>query len=63
MSKEYKQLTCRDAGMDCDFMVRTESEDETLEITAGHAQRVHGYKEISPEMATTMKGLVKTVQV
>ena len=63
MSKEYKQLTCRDAGMDCDFLVRTESAEETLDITAGHAKKVHGYKEISPEMATTMRGLVKTVQV
>ena len=63
MSKEYKQLSCRDAGVDCDFLVRTESADETLEITAGHAKRVHGYKEIPPEMATAMRGLVKTVQV
>ena len=63
MSKEYKQLTCRDAGMDCDFLVRTESAEETLDITAGHAKKVHGYKEISPEMATAMRGLVKTVQV
>ena len=63
MSKEYKQLSCRDAGVDCDFLVRTESADETLEITAGHAKRVHGYKEIRAEMATAMRGLVKTVQV
>ena len=63
MSKEYKQLSCRDAGVDCDFLVRTESADETLDITAGHAKRVHGYKENPPEMATAMLGLVKTDQV
>jgi predicted small metal-binding protein len=63
MSKEYKQLSCRDAGVDCDFMVRTESADEALDITAGHAKRVHGYKDIPPEMAATIRGLVKTVQV
>ena len=28
MAKQYKQLTCRDAGADCDFLVRAETELE-----------------------------------
>ena len=63
MSKQYKQLSCRDAGVDCDFLVRSESDEETLDITAGHAKRVHGYKDIPPEMVASLRGLVKTVQV
>jgi predicted small metal-binding protein len=63
MSKEYKQLSCRDAGVECDFLVRAETTDEVLQVAGGHGQRVHGYKEIPPEMATAMRNLVKTVQV
>jgi len=63
MAKQYKQLTCRDAGADCDFLVRAETEEEVLEVAAGHGKRVHGYKEIPPEMAAGMKSMMKTVTV
>ena len=35
------ELSCRDAGMDCDFMIRSENEDELIEFTKQHAQNVH----------------------
>ncbi len=63
MATQYKQLTCRDAGADCDFLVRAETEEEVLEVAGGHGKRVHGYKEISPELVTAMKSIVKTVRV
>lgn len=63
MAKEYKQLACRDAGMDCEFLVRAETDEEVLEVVGGHAMRVHGYKDIPPEMAAQVKSLIKTVQV
>jgi predicted small metal-binding protein len=28
--KEYKQLSCRDAGADCDFLVRAETEEVVM---------------------------------
>jgi len=63
MPKEYKQLSCRDAGVDCDFLVRAETVNEVIEVASGHGKRVHGYKEIAPDMLTAMRSLVKTVQV
>ena len=63
MTTQYRQLTCRDAGADCDFLVRAETEAEVLEVAAGHGKRVHGYPEITPEMMTAMKGIVKTVAI
>jgi predicted small metal-binding protein len=30
--KEYKELSCRYVGMDCDFLVRAETEDEVLNL-------------------------------
>ena len=28
--KEYKQLSCRDFGAECDFMARAETEEEVM---------------------------------
>ena len=61
MSKQYKQLSCRDAGVDCDFLVRTESATDAGHHRR-HAKRVHGYAR-SPGNGDRMRGLVKTVAV
>jgi len=60
--KEYRQLSCRDAGADCDFLVRAETEEEVMTVAAGHAAR-HGLKEVTPELKNKMKFLIKTVWV
>lgn len=36
-----KEIVCRDAGYDCDFMVRSENEDELVEMVQKHAKDVH----------------------
>ena len=61
--KEYKQLTCRDAGAECDFLVRAETEDEVLAVAAAHGARAHGMKEVTPGLENKMKSLIKTVWV
>ncbi len=61
--KEYKQLSCRDAGADCDFLVRAETEEEVMQVAAAHGARSHGMKEITPELKSKMKSLIKTVRV
>lgn len=61
--KQYKQLSCREAGADCDFLVRAETEEEVLEVAGGHAARKHGMKEISPDVQKKMKSLIKNVWV
>lgn len=61
--KEYKQLSCRDAGVDCDFLVRAETEEEVMQVAADHGARVHGMKEITPELKSKIKSLIKTVRV
>jgi predicted small metal-binding protein len=37
-----KQVSCREAGMDCDFLVRDENEDELIELVQRHAENTHG---------------------
>lgn len=47
------ELACRDTGMDCDFMVRSENEDEVVEMAREHMQNVHG-QELSSDDARGM---------
>lgn len=36
-----KELSCRDAGYDCDFVIRSENEDELVQMVQDHAKDVH----------------------
>ena len=40
-----KELRCADVGMDCDEVMRGESEDEVMQQAAMHARDVHGMSE------------------
>ena len=59
--REYRQLSCRDAGADCDFLLRAETLDEVMNIASEHACRVHQVCEITPEMKDKMESLAKSV--
>ncbi len=61
--REYRQLSCRDAGADCDFLVRAETEDEVLEVAAAHGARMHGMKEVSPDLKSKIKSAIRTVLI
>lgn len=52
-----KELACRDAGYDCDFMIRSENDDELIEFVREHAKETHD-TEMS---ATDVRGAWKTV--
>lgn len=53
-----KVLRCRDAGFDCEGVVRAESEEDLLRQVAEHAQAVHGV-EVTPELVEQVKSLVR----
>ena len=59
--RTYRQISCRDAGADCDFMVRAETEDEILKIVADHACRSHNMCEFSSELKEKVLSHTKTV--
>ena len=59
--REYKKLSCRDAGADCDFMVRSEKEDEVMSLAGEHACRSHDMCEITPELKGKIQASIKTV--
>ncbi len=53
-----KTLQCRDAGFDCEGVIRANSEEEVLSLAAQHAKEVHGVS-VTQEMAEQLKGLIK----
>lgn len=59
--RTYHEVSCRDAGADCDFMVRAESKEELLRIVADHACRSHQMCEITPDMKEKMSSVIRTV--
>ena len=51
------EIACRDAGYDCDFMIRSENEDELVEFVQEHARNTH-----DAELARSdVEGIRKTV--
>ncbi len=59
--KEYKQLSCKDAGADCDFLVRAEKEEEVMSLVSEHACRIHNKCEITPELKGKMQVAMKSM--
>ena len=61
-AREYKQLSCRDFGAECDFLVRAESEEEVITLATEHACRIHSKCQI-PADQSKIRGLIKSVWV
>jgi predicted small metal-binding protein len=56
-----KELRCKDAGMDCGFVARADSEGEVVKLAAEHAKKDHNMAEVSQEMAAKMRSLIREV--
>jgi predicted small metal-binding protein len=55
-----KVLYCRDAGFDCDAVVRGANDDEILAQVRSHAKEDHQL-EVTPELEDHLKTLVREV--
>lgn len=55
-----KTINCREAGFDCDQVIRGETEEEVMQKGAEHAMKDHGMKEeeITPEMKQKIRGVI-----
>ena len=56
-----KTINCREAGFNCDYIVKGETEEEVMKNGAEHAMKDHGMKEedITPEMKQKIRGLIR----
>jgi predicted small metal-binding protein len=52
-----KTLHCRDAGFDCQAVIRANTEEEVLKEAAQHALEVHGVP-VTQELAEQLKTLI-----
>lgn len=53
-----KSLKCRDAGFDCDAVMRAETEAEVMRQAAEHAKTVHNLSEISEQAVVKIRSLI-----
>ncbi len=53
-----KVISCREAGQDCDEVIRGQTEEEVLQKAAEHAKQ-HGLVEATPALAAQLRGLIK----
>ena len=60
--QHMKTINCREAGFDCDYIVRGETEEEVMKNGAEHAMKDHGMREedITPEMKQKIRGLIRS---
>ncbi|MEJ2420336.1 MAG: DUF1059 domain-containing protein [Acidobacteriota bacterium] len=54
-----KVIRCKDAGYDCDAVIRGATEDEALTKAAAHAKEFHGLEEVTPEVAEKVRGIIR----
>ncbi len=54
-----KVVNCRDAGVDCDFEARADTEEELFKILAEHAKSGHGMEEIPPELVEKVRAVIR----
>jgi len=61
MAKVYL-ISCRDAGVDCDFQARGSSVEEVMQQCADHGMKEHDMKGFGPELYTKMLRCMKTLE-
>jgi len=44
-----KALSCKDIGVDCDFIAKGMTADEVLKKAAEHAKKEHGIKKVTED--------------
>jgi predicted small metal-binding protein len=53
-----KVVSCRDVGMDCDFVAHGETEKDILAQCAEHARTHHGMTEIPDEVIAKVRSAI-----
>lgn len=50
-----KEVNCREAGYDCDFMIRSENESELVDFVQQHAKDTHDTEMSRSDVRDAMK--------
>jgi len=57
-----KRLSCRDVGVDCDFVACGKSEEEIFQKAAEHARTDHNMSEIPQELRDKARLAIRDVE-
>ena len=54
-------VSCREVGMDCDYVCKGETEEEIMKSVSEHAMGDHGMKpeDLTPELIEKIKNLIR----
>ncbi len=57
-----KTINCREAGFECDHVVKGETDEEVLKNGMEHAKQDHNMKEedITPELKEKIKSIIRS---
>ena len=56
-----RELACKDAGMQCDKVMRGNSDEEVLRQASAHAAKEHGIDHMTPDMEQSLRQKIKNV--
>ena len=54
-----KVFRCRDLGLDCDAVIRADTEEEILKQAGEHAAAVHNMKELPAEVVAKVRAAIR----
>jgi predicted small metal-binding protein len=56
-----KTISCREAGFECDYVIKGQTEEEVVKNGAEHTIKEHGMKaeDMTPEMKEKIRALVR----
>ncbi len=54
-----KIVSCRDVGVDCDFVAKGETEQDILQQCTEHARSAHNMTEIPAELVDKVRGAIR----
>ena len=57
-----KRLSCRDVGVDCDFVACGKTEEEIFQKAAEHAKADHNMSEIPKELYDKARAAIREVR-
>ncbi len=54
-----KVVSCRDVGVDCDFVAKGETEQDILQQCAEHARKEHDTTELAADLAVKVRAAIR----
>jgi predicted small metal-binding protein len=54
-----KTISCRDVGVDCDFVARGETEQDILQQCSEHARTAHNMNELPVDLAEKVRNSIR----